>query len=450
MRRILTFLALALITTLPIHAQQAPAPVLIAYSNDQSGVSVYRGATGETIALDNPEALPIIDFMEFSPTGDHLVIVTRNYEEFIIEGEPITPPAERRANLSIFTIPVGELNFTLPLIPAGARLSIDDEIPTDETNATIGDFAWSPDGAHLAFVRGSDQPLSEAGGVVTIVSLADGRIYSAGGRRAPFMLMWSPDSRALIYQNLFSLGTGAGISAGAINLFTLADETLIEAVPATDQSLVPVGWVSDTAFVYTRNDIVYGAAGLSFYDLAEGVSSPILPPEQFTLEITIALDPLTRDVFFTVPENTLELETGADFLPPGVYRYDHEAASVEQIQLTPVSAYPLADGVIGLGVDNVFFTQTGQVAPRVFGEYAPGGQSVIYYEEDSTLSLLRITTGETTPLPYEGVLAYWLDADTYALIDTGRAIINGAEVDLPGLSLEAEFPAFALTLERAA
>jgi hypothetical protein len=123
-------------------------------------------------------------------------------------------------------------------------------------------YAWSPDGARLAFVGVMDGPSAE----VYIYDLASGTIRRVSRDDAQdFSPSWSPDGNHLLYLGAEGFGTGAGMVMAGVWSADGEGNNAALLYPSDSSGEEIIGWLDDTTAVIDSWTPSCGSAQLRLY-----------------------------------------------------------------------------------------------------------------------------------------------------------------------------------------
>jgi|GEM_PF-4123416 len=294
-----------------------------------------------------------------APNGAYLAVVLRDITS---------------QTLLLLDATTGELITEQALLPADYQPPSDVSLgdPRYEMAQAVGEVAWSPDSQNLAFVSG-------VGGT------ADVYVYPFGTQQvqvlsnfptAEAFLNWSPDSSRLVFTAFNSFGDGSGYQVEGTYSGTPQGVERLATGDTAPQGLATVGWVSDTAFLYSGYEFTVGAGGLFQYDIAAQAVTTILPV-RITLSLP-AFDTTTGFVAFVVPPN---VQGG---LVPGVYTWqagDEQPTFIQSGQFYGITVAQAGLFHIRSDANTLLFdAASGTLAPLpndAFGAFVSPAQPVV-------------------------------------------------------------------------
>lgn len=418
----LIFLVLSPLPTPIVRAQNTG--VGLVYVDFDGGITLYNGATGESLKIFADEAGRTSEYrFVLAPDQRHLAVIVYSYLQ---TGDGFIDFATERYQLLVFALPSGESLWATSLLP-------DDFIPlTMETLPGLGtqsgelptalqvsDPVWAPDGSKVAYISGV------SGGDATlhvfdvntphVTVLTDEPGY-------PLDPVWSPDSSQVVYNGIESFGTGAGyvVTGAYVSAADGSTSSKLALNPPAGSlpDFIFLGWLSDSAFVGSWFSIFAGARGLFTYDLLSQTETALLPTTQ-QLAAPLAFDAESRQVVFSTIQDFSE--EGVAPLELGVYKLDVDTLA-QAIIYTPTDEFGVSVRAIAPGkmlIDNTVVFNLSDNSLFDLGSFyritfesvfSPDGAKVLLGGADNEALIFDLITQAATPVTgYRFLNGLWLD-----------------------------------------
>ncbi len=193
----------------------------------------------------------------------------------------------------------------------------------------VTSLAWSPDGNWLAFAAVLDAPHAD-------LYLIEAERFFLEGKSAVRRLSgepgqairpsWSPDGRRLVYLEVSSLGSGAGLEIEQVwTVEAGGGEPQSLYVPQNSLDETILGWLQPEAFVVHSRDPECGSGRLRSFDLVSRESN-MLWAGSFN---DAALDPASDQVLVAVDQFTADCSSPAG--SPGLFLVDASTGQIQQL-----------------------------------------------------------------------------------------------------------------------
>jgi dipeptidyl aminopeptidase/acylaminoacyl peptidase len=358
------------------------------------------------------------------------------------------------STLYVFALPDGRRAFSVDLLPDGYDFADFDSPLRLETFFRGGmPMSWSPDGSRLLYSTAAPPSDDGFGRLVLFDATSETAIDLEDTPGTAYNVRWSPDGQYAFYRGISNFGTGAGASSSGAwtlgpdnTLNRLPVETMLgyEVNPRAVGDLEPIGWLSDTEFVYSDFDIGTGGAGLFVYDAAANSILSLLPIVQYNvIPYRSDVAPESRGIVVYLTDygdiETQFPEYAEYMLPAGYYYYSSPEADPVRMDIPDESEggpallrfaddtrIALTIRVGSAWVDYLYDIETEaltriELADRGTAVYGNGIISTVF---DNTLTLYDVVSGERIPLlpNLQGELR-WLDDRWFAALSGDASTI---------------------------
>jgi hypothetical protein len=394
-------------TQAPTSAPTEPAPTEPAATLSANGPwLVFSAAEGIWAANADGSGLtylmpaaPYFRLGPAAPAGGHVVVVTGSDDSGL-----------HGLALSLLSLPDGKLTKIGALTNAQTEPGDDAQFgdPSSfnvDVIAPLGQVAWSPDGAALAFIGAQAGPSAD----LFKYDLAAGQVTRlTDGASQAYKPSWSPDGRYIVQFGARTFGTGAGITLDGI-WAAAADNSGVKTlypVPGDSGGENLVAWAAPETFVvWTFN--ICANKNLRTYDIA-AAQTQLMFPGFFG---RMAADPATGVTLLEVDEFTAECDKGTQqglFLArPGAAAKLLDDRLGDATQLGWSAEAGLFYAFLGDGW--ITYTPDGQVGPQLTAVtgtpiFAAGGKDWAWVDANTNQIQVRLGGGDAKTVSQDPAL----------------------------------------------
>lgn len=474
-----------LLSAMGVQAQDGAGAVLVVYQDE--GVYLYVETTGDSQQLMDAAAIPAGAQVRASiaPGGAYVAVAVEQF--YVDQRLPLDAAGQTIGELGltnwlyIFAAD-GRLVYSRQTLPDDVQIDFFIELDNEGVGIVVTTYLlgtpwgsgplldWAPDGSRLLFAVGNDvtadlredlsSPDRAERGRLVVFNVADESIVELPDTQGtPFDLVWSPDSRYVAYRSIVSFGTGAGYASNGT--YVLGPQNTLVSLPLDavvgdnySMDTEPVGWLSETRFLFSMFNLNAGAAGLFVYDAEQESLQTVLSSEYYLNADALSIDEANGRFVVTTTEYGLgaALEANTIYVydspevsaPRSVYTHFGDGYDIQQVTFTP-------DGEsLVLNIRDANMTtfsrldlEAGQLlALNVAGDgpsaTAPPGRiydnGIILVSQETVTTLYDPTT-QTLIADFGSRLTFgrdglrWLDATTYVGIimqDSETIVLTGS------------------------
>lgn len=184
-----------------------------------------------------------------SPEGGHVAFIVDSDEDLL-----------KGLSLNVLSLPDGEVNNITDLQNPGvdSNSSLDLIDNAYQVESAVFSLAWSHDGTRLAFVSGHAGKSADLY-IYSVETNEFTQFSSEPGN--PTQISWSPNDKVIIYIEVESFGTGAGMTMGDAWAVEVETGNVYSLYTPTGRWEFFVDWVSDLEVVVLSNDFECGMTG---------------------------------------------------------------------------------------------------------------------------------------------------------------------------------------------